>query len=94
MESLGPLRFSVKHSVLLLQPKNPGLDRHGATDRTKTLRVDLRDGSMSTLLGAAPLPADSPLVLGVIGLLNLHGGSVLALVTKAKQVGTGAAARQ
>lgn len=97
MDSPGPLRFSVKNSVLLFQPKL--LPAHGAghangitaggapaaATRIRTLRVDLRDGSMGVAL-VAPLTEDSPVVLGILGILNLQGGSVIALATKAKQV--------
>ena len=101
MDCPGPLRFSVKNSVLLFQPKllpahgdrtAAGLSSAGteataaAATRVRTLRVDLRDGSMGLAL-AAPLAEDSPVVLGILGMLNLHGGSVIALATKAKQVG-------
>ena len=52
-------------------------------------RVDLKDGSVGTLL-AEPLPTDSPVALGIVAMLTgLHGGAVIALVSKAKQVRSG-----
>ena len=83
----GPLRFSVSNSVLHFQAKGGHDEGVPSASRIRTLRVDLRDGSMSISL-ALPLPPDSPVVLGILGILKLHGGSVIALVSKAKQVGT------
>ena len=33
-----------------------------------------------------PLPDSTPVMHGMIGMLNLHGGSIIAFVSKAKQV--------
>ncbi len=74
----GRLRFSVTGSTVLLQNETKG---HNG----RTLQIDLRDGT-AALIRSDPLPEDSPVVLGLIGLLKLHGGAVLALISKAKQV--------
>ena len=84
-ETVGPLKFGVKNSVLTFQPQDAQPPASPLRRSFKTLRVDLKDGSMGTSL-AEPLPPDSPVALGIIGMLKLHGGSVIALVSKAKQV--------
>ena len=90
--SLGPLSFSVNGSVLLFQAKKTTTPDSLSHDTNgfrsiRTLRVDLKDGSLGTLL-AEPLPPGAPVVLGIIGMLKegLQGGCVIALVSKAKQV--------
>lgn len=77
---LGQLRFQVKDSVVVLQPK-----REGLKDRVPTLHIDLRSGRIH--VQAIPLlPEDCPTVIGVVGVLKLEEGYVLAVVTRAKRV--------
>lgn len=86
MKKVGALRFHVENSVLYFQEKNSHTGIVGPSEaHVTTLRVNLRDGSIGTFL-EAPFPGNSSVVLGIIGLLNLHGGSVIVLVSKAKQV--------
>lgn len=79
----GPLRLEVKNSIVHLQRKE-GSNRCLA-GQVPTLCIDLRLGKVQ-VLDAAPLSDSSPVVLGVIGLLNLSGGSVIVLASKATKV--------
>lgn len=52
-----------------------------------SLTLDLRTGRVALVTsGLAPMPDDCPTALGVIGMLRMEMGAVLALITKAKRV--------
>ena len=82
---LGPLRFHLDSNVILLQFQSKTNDISSSAVLVKTLRVDLKDGSVKSSM-EVPLSDSAPVVLGIIGMLNLHGGSVIAFASKAKQV--------
>jgi hypothetical protein len=75
----------VDGSQVRLQPL-----RH-PSERVPTLVLDLRSGAVSVAKNAPALPDSTPCVLGIIGLVRLGAGSVLAVITKAKRVRCGAA---
>ena len=81
----GPLRFHIESNVVFLQSQSKTNEILSSTSLVNTLRVDLKDGSIKTSMDV-PLSDSAPVVLGIIGMLNLHGGSVIAFASKAKQV--------
>jgi hypothetical protein len=86
---VGILRFQVRDSAVVLQPKTPkpGSGTSTTTSDTKvtSLKVDLRSGQVAVCKLPA-LPEDAACVGGVAGLLKMEHGSVLVLITKAKRV--------
>lgn len=53
-----------------------------------TLNLDLKSGQVS-ITWIAPMPDDTPVALGVLGMFQLGTGSVLVIITKATQVRMG-----
>ncbi len=80
----GPLLCLADGALIYLQRQQPHESRSGAY--VQTLIVDLAQGRCR-LAQADPLGKDAAPVAGVIGLLRLGEGAVLALATEAKQVG-------
>lgn len=92
MASSGPLIFHVSGSVIQLrlkQPPDSPPDVPQPPREREFLQIDLKDGRMQRLhepSSPCGLDDQSPTVLGVIGLMRLPSGSILALITRAKKV--------
>ncbi|GFH27879.1 hypothetical protein HaLaN_26267 [Haematococcus lacustris] len=72
---LGLLRLQVQGSVVTLQPRrSPG-------DKAPSLVLDLKTGRVTQQQGGTRVPDTAPLVHGVVGVMVLGSGAVLALVT-------------
>lgn len=84
---LGVLRLEIRNSVVVLQPHTAQAQTQpNGSKLCPSLSLDLKTGKVAASL-LPLLPDTSQRVLGVVGMMRLEAGAVLALITKASKVG-------